>query len=114
VYRNLIVNAIEATAPGGMTTLSTEERNGKVRISIRDTGTGIRHDRLENIFEDFKTTKRTGLGLGLAISRKIVNQLDGQISVTSTVGHGTTFSVEFARVEGGPDVPTASAAAGSA
>ena len=115
VYRNLIVNAIEATAPGGMTTLSTEERNGKVRISIRDTGTGIRHDRLENIFEDFKTTKRTGLGLGLAISRKIVNQLDGQISVTSTVGHGTTFSVEFARVvQGSPDVPTASAAAGSA
>ena len=107
VYRNLILNAIEATAPGGVTTLSTEERDDRIRISIRDTGTGIPHDRLDNIFEDFKTTKRTGLGLGLAISRKIVDQLGGDISVTSTVGHGTTFSVEFARVEGRPDVSAA-------
>ena len=116
VYRNLILNAIEATAPGGMTTLSTEEHDTSVRILVRDTGTGIRHDRLETIFENFETTKRTGLGLGLAISRKIVNQLDGHISVTSTVGHGTTFSVEFARVEGHrePDLPTASATVGSA
>ena len=107
VHRNLILNAIEATAPGGVTTLSTEERDDRIRISIRDTGTGIPHDRLDNIFEDFKTTKRTGLGLGLAISRKIVDQLGGDISVTSTVGHGTTFSVEFARVEGRPDVSAA-------
>jgi len=106
-----MLNAIEATAPGGLVTLSTEERDSRVRILVRDTGTGIPHDRLENIFEDFKTTKRTGLGLGLAISRKIVNQLGGDISVTSTVGHGTTFSMEFDRVEGRPEVPAATAAA---
>ena len=111
VYRNLILNAIEATAPGGVITLSTEEHDDKIRVLVRDTGTGIPHDRLENIFEDFKTTKRTGLGLGLAISRKIVNELDGDISVTSTVGRGTTFSLEFARVEGRPEVPAATAAA---
>ena len=111
VYRNLMLNAIEATAPGGLITLSTEERDSRIRILVRDTGTGIPHDRLENIFEDFKTTKRTGLGLGLAISRKIVNQLGGDISVTSTVGHGTTFSMEFDRVEGRPEVPAATAAA---
>ncbi|MCH7749225.1 MAG: sensor histidine kinase [Acidobacteria bacterium] len=111
VYRNLILNAIEATAPGGVVTLSTEECDGRIRISVRDTGTGIAHDRLENIFEDFQTTKRTGLGLGLAISRKIVNQLGGDISVTSAVGHGTTFSLEFAQVEGRPEVPAARAAA---
>ena len=111
VYRNLILNAIEATAPGGVITLSTEERDDRIRVLVRDTGTGIPHDRLENIFEDFKTTKRTGLGLGLAISRKIVNELDGDISVTSTVGRGTTFSLEFARVEGRPDVPAATAVA---
>ena len=111
VYRNLILNAIEATAPGGVITLSTAERDGRIRISVQDTGTGIPHDRLENIFEDFKTTKRRGLGLGLAISRKIVDQLGGDISVTSTVGHGTTFSLQFARVEGHPEVPAVTAAA---
>jgi signal transduction histidine kinase len=75
VYRNLVLNAIEATAPGGGVTLAVEEQEARVRISVRDTGTGIPHDRLENIFEDFETTKRRGLGLGLAISRKIVDQL---------------------------------------
>ena len=111
VYRNLILNAIEATAPGGVITLSTEERDDRILVLVRDTGTGIPHDRLENIFEDFKTTKRTGLGLGLAISRKIVNELGGNISVISTVGRGATFSLEFARVEGRPEVPAATAAA---
>ena len=111
MYRNLILNAIEATAPGGVITVSTEEDDGRIRILVQDTGTGIPHDRLENIFEDFKTTKRTGLGLGLAISRKIVAQLDGDISVSSTVGHGTTFSLEFDRVEGRPAIPAATAAA---
>ena len=111
VYRNLILNAIEATAPGGVITLSTEEHDDRIRVLVQDTGTGIPHDRLENIFEDFKTTKRTGLGLGLAISRKIVNELGGKISVISTVGRGATFSLQFARVEGRPDVPAATAAA---
>jgi signal transduction histidine kinase len=106
VYRNLILNAIEATAPGGLVTLATEEHDERIRIQVQDTGTGIPQDRLENIFEDFNTTKRRGLGLGLAISRKIVDQLGGVISVTSTVGQGTTFSLDFARVEG-PDVPAA-------
>ena len=111
VYRNLILNAIEATAPGGVITLSTEEHDDRIGVLVQDTGTGIPHDRLENIFEDFKTTKRTGLGLGLAISRKIVNELGGKISVISTVGCGATFSLEFARVEGRPEVPAATAAA---
>ena len=110
VYRNLILNAIEATAPGGEITLSTVEHDGRIRISVQDTGTGIPHDRLENIFEDFKTTKRRGLGLGLAISRKIVGQLGGTISVTSTVGQGTTFSLEFDRMQS-PEVQAATAAA---
>ena len=95
VYRNLILNAIEATTPGGVVTLSTEEHDSRIVISVDDTGPGIPHDRLENIFEDFQTTKRRGLGLGLAISRKIVAQLGGEISVTSTVGHGTDVFLGF-------------------
>ncbi|MDA1093660.1 MAG: sensor histidine kinase [Acidobacteria bacterium] len=99
VYRNLILNAIEATPAGGDVTLLVEEENTRVRISVRDTGAGIPRDRLETIFEDFETTKRLGLGLGLAISRKIVDQLGGDITVTSMVGRRTTFQLEFDQLE---------------
>jgi len=97
VHRNLILNAIQATAPGGMVVVSSAVTAQRVTVSVRDTGTGIAPDRLQAIFEDFMTTKRRGLGLGLAISRKIVEQLGGRISVTSEVGKGTTFVLDFAR-----------------
>jgi signal transduction histidine kinase len=99
VYRNLIINAIQATAPGGEVVLITETRDNRVQIRISDTGCGIAPDRLAAIFEDFVTTKRRGLGLGLAISKKIVEQLGGQISVTSDVGKGTTFVLDFPRAQ---------------
>lgn len=102
VYRNLIVNAIEATAPGGTVTVSTDDDNGQARITIQDTGLGIAPNRLRAIFEDFSTTKRGGLGLGLAVSRKIVEQLGGSIQVTSQVGTGTTFVVEFPKTDARP------------
>ena len=104
IYRNLILNAIEATARGGDVTLLVEAYKARVRISVHDTGTGIPRDQLENIFEDFETTKRRGL----AISRKIVGELGGDITVTSTVGRGTTFQLEFDRVEARPAVAAAS------
>ena len=102
VYRNLIVNAIEATSPGGSITVTTEDLGTRARITVRDTGLGISSERLGAIFEDFNTTKRRGLGLGLAISRKIVDQLGGTISVTSRVGEGTTFVIEFKKTESRP------------
>ena len=71
-------------------------------VKIYDTGCGIPPERLHAIFEDFVTTKRRGLGLGLAISRKIVEQLGGQISVASEVGKGTTFVLEFPRAAAPP------------
>ena len=95
VYRNLLLNAIEATSPGGAIIISTEHRPETVRVSIADTGLGIAPERLSAIFEDFSTTKRRGLGLGLAISKKIVEQLDGTIAVDSEVGQGTTFALEL-------------------
>jgi signal transduction histidine kinase len=97
VYRNLILNAIQATAPGGLIVVATEATPERVQIRIYDTGCGIAPDRLAAIFEDFVTTKRRGLGLGLAISKKIVEQLGGQISVASEVGKGTTFVLDFPR-----------------
>lgn len=95
VYRNLIVNAIQATAPGGLVVAAVEAHENRAQLRVYDTGCGIPPERLQAIFEDFVTTKRRGLGLGLAISRKIVEQLGGRIGVASEVGKGTTFTLEF-------------------
>jgi signal transduction histidine kinase len=95
VHRNLITNAIQATQPGGRVTVSTSRAGDLIEIAVADTGSGIAADRLGAIFEDFVTTKRRGLGLGLAISKRIVEQLDGTITVESEVGRGTTFTVRF-------------------
>jgi signal transduction histidine kinase len=99
VYRNLIINAIQATAPGGDIVIATAVERERVRISVADTGCGIPPDKLATIFDDFVTTKRRGLGLGLAISKKIVEQLGGQIGVTSEVGKGTTVTLDFPRTQ---------------
>jgi signal transduction histidine kinase len=95
VYRNLITNAIQATAEGGKVTIVTERAGDHVEIRVTDTGSGIPPDRLSAIFDDFVTTKRRGLGLGLAISKRIVEQLDGTIAVASEVGRGTAFTLRF-------------------
>ena len=99
VYRNLLINAIQATAPGGLVVVATEVTPDRVRVRVYDTGCGIAPDRIGAIFDDFVTTKRRGLGLGLAISKKIVEQLGGQISVASEVGKGTTFVLDFPRTK---------------
>jgi signal transduction histidine kinase len=95
VYRNLITNAIQATAPGGRVSIATRRAGDQVEISVSDTGSGIPPDRIKAIFDDFVTTKRRGLGLGLAISKRIVEQLDGTIVVESEVGRGTAFTLRF-------------------
>jgi signal transduction histidine kinase len=99
VYRNLLINAIQATAPGGLVAIATEATPDRVRVRVYDTGCGIAPDRIGAIFDDFVTTKRRGLGLGLAISKKIVEQLGGQITVASEVGKGTTFVLDFPRTK---------------
>jgi signal transduction histidine kinase len=102
VYRNLVVNAIQATAPGGLVVAAVEAHGDRVQVRVYDTGCGIPADRLQAVFEDFVTTKRRGLGLGLAITRKIVEQLGGRISVASEVGKGTTFVIDFPRTSERP------------
>jgi signal transduction histidine kinase len=95
VYRNLITNAIQATPAGGRITVTTSRANERVAINVTDTGAGIAPDRLGRIFDDFVTTKKNGLGLGLAVSKRIVEQLDGTIDVASEVGRGTSFTLQF-------------------
>jgi len=95
IYRNLITNAVQATPPRGRILVRTLKQPDDVVIEVADTGCGIPADRLDSIFDDFVTTKRRGLGLGLAISKKVVEQMGGTIAVTSQVGVGSTFSVRF-------------------
>jgi signal transduction histidine kinase len=95
VYRNLIMNAIQATEAGGRVTIATGRTGEWVEISVTDTGSGIPAERISAIFDDFVTTKRRGLGLGLAISKRIVEQLNGTIDVQSEVGRGTAFTLRF-------------------
>ena len=105
VYRNLITNALQATPPGGRLTIGTAQVDDHVRVTFTDTGCGIPPDRVEAIFEDFATTKRSGLGLGLAVCKKIVEQLAGTITVTSVVGQGSTFSLMFTMLPDGELAP---------
>jgi signal transduction histidine kinase len=95
VYRNLIMNALQATPPRGRVIVRTTRQDDHAVIEVADTGSGIPAERLDTIFDDFVTTKRRGLGLGLAISKKVVEQLGGMISVASEVGLGSTFTLRF-------------------
>lgn len=95
VYRNLITNGIQATSAGGRVMVRTARVDDFVEVSVSDTGSGIPADRIGSIFDEFVTTKRRGLGLGLAICKRIVEQLDGTITVHSEVGVGTTFTLRF-------------------
>jgi signal transduction histidine kinase len=106
VYRNLITNAIQATPPGGRVTVTTARTAALVEISVADTGSGIAPERLQEVFDAFVTTKRQGLGLGLAISKRIVEQLDGSIGVTSEIGRGTVFMLRFPARDGAPPLGT--------
>jgi signal transduction histidine kinase len=95
VFRNLITNAIQATPAGGVITVTTARSGDRVEVRVADTGSGIAPERLGVIFDEFVTTKRRGLGLGLAISKRIVEQLNGTIAVQSEVGSGTAFTLRF-------------------
>jgi two-component system, NtrC family, sensor histidine kinase HydH len=93
VFYNLLLNAAQATAPGGVVTLKTRACPGGAEVSVIDRGSGIAPEHLENIFNPFFTTKPEGVGLGLAIVSKIVDEHGGRISVESEPAKGTIFRV---------------------
>jgi signal transduction histidine kinase len=95
VFLNLVLNAIDAMLEGGtlhVRATRTEEPPG-VQISFADTGPGIEPGELEQIFEAFQSTKERGMGLGLFVSRNIVQDHGGWIDVQSDAGQGATFVV---------------------
>jgi two-component system NtrC family sensor kinase len=112
----LIMNAIDAMPRGGNLWLETQMNGdaGEIVIRVRDDGAGIAPDILPHIFEPFLTTKETGhgVGLGLAISRGIVERHNGSIEVESELGRGTTFTITLPSEP--PDARLASVGDGNA
>ncbi|MEY4545667.1 MAG: hypothetical protein RL685_1862 [Pseudomonadota bacterium] len=100
VLLNLLQNAGEAMGGRGTITITTRTRRGEaadrsVEIAITDHGPGITPEVRENLFVPFFTTRAQGTGLGLAISERIVQEMGGRIEVLTTVGTGSTFSVQL-------------------
>lgn len=112
----LCMNAIDAMPHGGNLWLKSAQLNDtEIQLTIRDDGTGIPESVLRNLFEPFLTTKEVGkgVGLGLAISKGIVDRHGGKIEVDSTPGHGTTFRITLP-VDARVSEAAAVAAAGNA
>ncbi|MEW6417011.1 MAG: PAS domain-containing protein [Nitrospirota bacterium] len=102
VFMNILVNAAQAIEKQGEIIVKTWHDNGYINVSISDTGCGIPEDKLSKIFDPFFTTKEAGkgTGLGLSITYDIVKKHNGEITVQSEVGKGTTFNVLIPVVEG--------------
>jgi signal transduction histidine kinase len=95
VILNLVSNAAQASPAGGVVTVKTQRAEGGVWISVIDRGSGIEAKNLESIFNPFFTTKAEGVGLGLAVVSKIVEEHGGEISVDSTPGEGSVFLIRL-------------------
>jgi signal transduction histidine kinase len=93
---NLLINAVHAMPEGGDVLLSARrDEDGRAVIDVIDTGKGIEPDALGRIFQAYYSTKKGGHGLGLAISKRIVEEHGGTIGATSEVGKGTDFRIEL-------------------
>lgn len=90
---NLILNAIEAMPEGGTLSIAVNQTGELVRLEIADTGPGIDEEKAKKIFEPFYTTKAQGLGLGMPYAKRIIDQHNGTISLSSRPEEGTTISI---------------------
>jgi signal transduction histidine kinase len=92
---NIAINALQAMPAGGRLTASVHRLDGTVEVSISDTGVGISKDAIGKVFEPYYSTKKSGFGLGLAVTKKIVEDHRGTILVESEPDSGTTFIVKL-------------------
>lgn len=112
---NLLSNAVKFTPGGGQVTLAASAADGHVEISVRDTGVGIRADDQERIFEEFyqvgASRTQEGTGLGLALTRRLVELHHGRLNVESEPGVGSTFTVTLPihQTEVAPEIATTTA-----
>jgi PAS domain S-box-containing protein len=99
VFLNLTRNAVQAMPDGGKLTVKTSETKDHVEIEFRDTGIGMSEENMSKLFTPLFTTKAKGIGMGLAICKKIVEEHDGTIDFESKVGQGTTFTIKLPKKE---------------
>jgi signal transduction histidine kinase len=100
-FSNLMINAIQAMPAGGKLTVTLRPSEDELQIDVSDTGAGIPPAELEQIFEPYYSTKETGIGLGLPLTRKIIEEHGGSVEVTSEPAVGATFTVTLPRVSPG-------------
>lgn len=93
VLLNLLINALDATDSGGYVRIVTGSSNGRIMVSVIDSGKGIKKEDIRNIFNPFFTTKTSGTGLGLAIAERIAKEHGGEITVESDEKSGSRFSL---------------------
>jgi len=101
IFLHLTSNAVDAMPNGGVITLETSQRDGYVEVSMRDTGIGIPEENIEKLFTPLFSTKANGVGLGLYITKKLVEAHGGTITVESKKTEGTTFTVMLPIAEEG-------------
>ena len=99
VFFNLMKNALEAMKDGGRLAIEIVHDDTSVSIVFRDSGVGMSDETLAHLFEPFRTMKKSGTGLGLMISKRIVAAHGGEIEVASEKGRGTAFTVKLPRLE---------------
>ncbi len=92
---NVVTNAFQAMPKGGTLSVHTGRENGKFILSVRDTGQGVSRENLSKIFEPFFTTKDTGLGLGLATTKRIIEEHGGRIDFQSSEGEGSSVIISL-------------------
>jgi two-component system sensor histidine kinase HydH len=108
VFFNLIQNAADASPADGVVTVKTRALGSSLEVAVIDRGSGIRPEHREQIFNPFFTTKPSGVGLGLPIAAKIVDEHGGRLAVQSEQNQGSTFVVQLpfaqpsARTNSGP------------